>query len=269
MTRYIALLCFTASIKASPLVDNGLSHPWLPAPDGYAWPQAIEDPPAFEIVEKAFAALPDTQRDAIRRHWPQDTDPESIGLAEIDLNADATPELCGAHPCLQRLWRRVLRDLVFPLEGRPYRSIGGVQGRIGLLPQLNGWMQIEIVSRSSEGRHTRHLMAFGTHGYEDTRTEFHNLNRGDVSVRQHTAENAVVNSDLFADIRSRVADPDNIRIVPESCDPNGYDFWIYEDQTTHVTTLERVRIDRTGELYVRNLISGQWKPWQHNPRGGQ
>ena len=134
MTRYIALLCFTASIKASPLVDNGLSHPWLPAPDGYAWPQAIEDPPAFEIVEKAFAALPDTQRDAIRRHWPQDTDPESIGLAEIDLNADATPELCGAHPCLQRLWRRVLRDLVSPWRAGPTGASAGFRGASGCCP---------------------------------------------------------------------------------------------------------------------------------------
>ncbi|MBI1371024.1 MAG: hypothetical protein GC162_20510 [Planctomycetes bacterium] len=73
------------------------------------------------------------------------------------------------------------------------------------------------------------------------------------------ALNELRTSAHFKHIRERVGQPDDIRIMLESSDTTAYDFWIYEDRDTHAATIERVRIDHQGRLFVYDIVDDTWK----------
>lgn len=80
-----------------------------------------------------------------------------------------------------------------------------------------------------------------------------------VSIRTpDQARDVLVSSPLFKNIKQQVSDAANVRVVLESTSESGFEFWIYEDHPTHAVTIEHLKVDDAGRLFVWNVDTGEW-----------
>ena len=127
MKTFVLFLAIAGSSAAQEFGDDHPSRKWLPIPDGFVWPKDADDAPEFKTDSRKFASLPEGQRDAILNHWPEDTEPEGVTLAEVDLNGDERPELFVGIPAYSGSGG-IFFEIFSSADRKTYRAIGGVQG---------------------------------------------------------------------------------------------------------------------------------------------
>ena len=188
MKTLAILVLLASSAYSQQFGDDNQTGDWLPIPDGYVWPKSAEKAPEFSPAWKKLSDLNENQRNAVKRNWPDEKSPERVEVAALDLNGDGKPEIFVGVPDYSGTGG-TFYEILSTKDGVSYRSVGGIQGwGIQFLVPMDGWFQIEGMSRGGGGNYTRYLMTFGTDGYEISRNEGHDYNNRKVTIRKTEAE---------------------------------------------------------------------------------
>jgi hypothetical protein len=190
MKTFAIILLLASSAHSQQFGDDNQAKDWLPIPDDYVWPTAVDKEPDFNPKSKKLDELEITQRKAIEDNWPDGETPERVEITEVDLNGDGRSEVFVCIPIYSGTGG-TFYEILSMKDGKTYVSIGGIQGwGFKFLVRKNGWFQVEGMSRGGGGNYTRYLMTFVGEGYEITRNEGHDFNTGKVTIRETKAEQA-------------------------------------------------------------------------------
>ena len=180
------------SAYADPPKAGGLEANWLEPPDRFAWPSTSKEAPRFEPKWVAVKDLDVKLRMGIEKYWPgrfvpgrKELDPslpESIELAELDLNDDGKVEVFFGIPVYGGSGGHYYQILVEEEQG--YRGIGGVQGSVHVRDRKDKWCRLEVWGRGGGGFYSRILMTYDVGEYRIVRHEIHNFNKKTFEMRE-------------------------------------------------------------------------------------
>ncbi|MBK1832753.1 FG-GAP repeat protein [Roseibacillus ishigakijimensis] len=176
------LLVASLSRLGAQFGDDNPGGEWLPVPDGYVWPAVEEGAPRFTPLRKRWEELAIGQRKVVKEAFPEGKAPESVEVAEVDLNGDGWAEIFVGVPELSGTGGPFY-VLFTSKDGKSYEGMGEVQGSgFQFLPAKMGWRQFSGVSRGGGGQYARFLMSFSGRHYEIVRCERHDFNAGKVTI---------------------------------------------------------------------------------------